>query len=79
MKKLIKEAFRDAVLLSGLVIVPMVFLGPGWTSPRNRQSQAGFAELHQQADSDNEPQETQRERDIPMLRAFEVERQARDR
>lgn len=36
MKGFIKEILRDAAMLSGLIILPIAFLGPGWR-PKNDQ------------------------------------------
>jgi hypothetical protein len=32
MRRLMQEAIKDALILSTLVILPMTFLGPGWTA-----------------------------------------------
>jgi hypothetical protein len=105
MNKFIREVFRDTAILSGLVILPMLFLGPGWRVPEDRQLEMSFSEVHRprkdtpeepqlgdvdayaddgtgegvQASRRNKPVQSHgRGRDIPMLRAFDVEREARN-
>lgn len=50
MKKLFKEAFYDAVVLSTFIIAPMAFLGPGWSQKKVPQGlrEATFEDLHSQ-------------------------------
>lgn len=80
MKKFAREVVRDATVLSVLVIAPMSFLGPGWTRPRPTR-EASFAQQHQQTSEDAEqwPPVPGPDRDIPMLKAFEVERAEKKR
>ena len=82
-RRIFKEALSDAVILSVLVIVPIFFLGPGWQGPSTYQKQGNFARQHEslsgEANEGDEPATTERprkDRDIPILRAFETERQA---
>lgn len=43
--KFMKEVIWDTAILSGLIIAPMLFLGPGWRVPVQRP----FSELHRPA------------------------------
>lgn len=83
MKKLLKEALSDTLILSVLVIVPIAFLGPGWQTSSTYDRNGRFSKQHQsvpgEAGEDGEAveeQQSRRDRDIPLLRAFEVEREA---
>jgi hypothetical protein len=92
MRRSLREAFRggvaDALILSLLVIVPIAFLGPGWRTSATFDRHGSFQRQHQslsgkkeEGGSDNfdEPRSkrpSQPDRDIPFLRAFEIERQA---
>lgn len=77
MKKLVREAVRDALILSVLVILPMHFLGPGWTPPVSEQKT--FAQQHQVSSNETPLTTARPDRDIPILRAFEVERASKNR
>lgn len=55
MKKLFKEAFHDAMVLSAFIILPMAFLGPGWSpkkDPPPGLREATFTELHSEKSQD---------------------------
>jgi hypothetical protein len=78
MKKLFKEAFRDAMTLSALVIVPMLFLGPGWTPKGDKALRASFAELHPEKSHRDHLSHPEHHTDVPMLRDFDVEPEAKD-
>jgi hypothetical protein len=84
MKKFVKEIISDTAVLSMLIILPLAFLGPGWRTNTSAKSRHGpFRDQHKsvsgetaQEDSEQQQQQQQYERDIPILRAFEVEREA---
>ena len=76
MKAFIKEILGDTVVLSLLIILPLAFLGPGWRT--TSQYQNGFRRDHKPVSGEaQEGKYEDRERDIPILRAFETEREAR--
>jgi hypothetical protein len=81
MKQFVKEIISDTAVLTMLIIVPLAFLGPGWRTNTSAKNQHGpFRDQHKSvsgATSPEESQQQQHERDIPILRAFEVEREAR--
>jgi len=66
----------DTAVLSGLIILPMWFLGPGWKTSPDPGLRDTFEELHQSKDQDQRRHLCQS--DIPMVRAFCVERRARE-
>ena len=80
MKGFIKEILTDTALLSALIILPLAFLGPGWRTNTSSQTQNGsFRNQHESIPGETtENKHDQFERDIPILRAFEVEREARE-
>lgn len=47
-KRFMKEVIADATILSALIILPIAFLGPGWTSkrPDERAVAARFRQEH---------------------------------
>lgn len=88
-RRIIKEALSDALILSVLVIVPIAFLGPGWQTSSTYNRHGDFSRQHRESTSGetNEdgsltPVDEQRsvqarkDRDIPILRAFATEREA---
>ena len=84
MKSFVRDIIKDTGLLIGLIIVPIAFLGPGWRTSATYGPQGSFAERHKSVSGETpEPQQDEQrisewERDIPILRAFEVERGAAD-
>lgn len=80
MKAFIREILTDTALLSALIILPLAFLGPGWRTNITNQTQNGsFRNQHKFVPGETpEERSNQFERDIPILRAFEVEREARE-
>jgi hypothetical protein len=80
MKRFIKEILSDTAILSVLIILPLAFLGPGWrTKDASLPQHGSFRDKHKPLPgetSDEKPAEY--ERDIPILRAFEVEKSAQE-
>jgi hypothetical protein len=85
-RSIVKEAVRDALILSVLVIVPIAFLGPGWQTSSTWNRHGDFSKQHEQSsisgetNEDQSPvtqinQEPRKDRDIPLLRAFATERE----
>jgi hypothetical protein len=86
-RSIVKEAVRDALILSVLVIVPIAFLGPGWQTSSTWDRHGKFSEQHQQSSIPGETNEDgsstgpqidekpRKDRDIPLLRAFATERE----
>lgn len=86
--KIIVEGVSDALILSLLVIVPIAFLGPGWQTSSTYDKNGRFSKQHEHEslsgetgeDGQSLPSEpahqSRKDRDIPILRAFEIERQA---
>lgn len=73
MKPFIKEIMADAAILSGLIILPIAFLGPGWRRkdtdyhPRPNERRAGG----ETSDSEDvAAKESGGDRYIPVLHAF---------
>lgn len=65
--------------LSVLVIVLMLFLGPGWTPKSDKALQASFAELHPEKTHNDDPTHPEHHTDVPLLGEFEVDRDAKNR
>ena len=80
MKPFIKEILSDTALLSVLIIFPLAFLGPGWRTNHSAVPQHGsFRDKHQPVSGETPEKEHERhKRDISLLRAFEIEEDARD-
>ena len=85
MKPFIKEILADAAILSGLIILPMAFLGPGWRS-KDTDYDRNHGRVYEgpSSSTNGEPvstQETSRsptergttDRYIPILHAFPKE------
>jgi hypothetical protein len=79
MKQLLKEAFRDAMTLSALVIVPMLFLGPGWTPKEDKALRANFSDLHPEKSGNDLPAHPEHPFDILMESDFDVDRSSKNR
>jgi hypothetical protein len=79
MKQFVKEILWDTTLLSALTILPLAYFS--WNYKHSSASRNGFQQQHR---SESLPRETTAEteddeRYIPILRAFDVERQAERR
>jgi len=79
MKTLLKEAFRDAMALSALIIVPMLFLGPGWAPKSDKALQASFADLHPERSHNDDPAHLEHHTEVPLLGDFENDREVKNR
>jgi hypothetical protein len=55
-KRFIKEVIAEVTILSALIIVPLAFLGPGWTKkqPDDRVVAARFRQEHSESKADGE-------------------------
>jgi hypothetical protein len=55
-KRFIKEVVAEVTILSALVIVPLAFLGPGWTGkqPNHRAVAARFRREHPVSKADEQ-------------------------
>lgn len=55
-KRFLKEVAVDATILSALVIVPLAFLGPGWTrkQPNERLVASQFKQEHSVSKADEQ-------------------------
>jgi hypothetical protein len=55
-KRFIKEAVADATILSALIVVPLAFLGTGWTrkQPNDRVVAARFRQEHPVSKADEQ-------------------------
>jgi hypothetical protein len=79
MKQFVKEILRDTTVLSTLTILPLAYFS--WQYQRSPPTRHGFQQQHR---SESIPGETTAENEdderyIPILRAFDVERQAERR
>lgn len=86
MKPFIKEIIANAAMLSALIVLPIAFLGPGWTRSNPEPFQASHGRITaEQSDqsgeslSSEEAQTSRRNGDrfIPILQAFKNDERGR--
>ena len=75
MKPFIREILRDAAVLSGLIILPLAFLGPGWR-PKDTDYDHGRAHggrTGEPVSGEKSSDTSSTDRYIPILHAFPKE------